>query len=238
MKPRNDYQAALGLRLQGHTYGEIRKSLGIPKSTLSVWFKGLTLPGKTAALLESKQGNGLLALARVNKTRTSAIRQENEFLRKSYQAKIESLSERDLMVLGASLYWAEGYKNFNQKDGRYPYVSFSNADPRMIVVFMNFLEKVIGAKRETVKACVFVHPNIAASKAIVYWQDITGIPKKNFHFSSAISRASKNRRPKKLLPFGTLQVRVNRRQEFFKIRGLIDGIAHTKREYGPAKNIA
>lgn len=38
------YQKALKLRFAGKSYGEINRALGIPKSTLSSWFKNFQSP--------------------------------------------------------------------------------------------------------------------------------------------------------------------------------------------------
>ncbi len=74
-----------------------------------------------------------------------------------------------------------------------------------------------------------IYPNINPQEAIDYWQDITKIPKENFRYNIAVSRASQGKRPKHLLPYGTLQIRINGRREFFKIKGLIDGIIKATR---------
>ena len=69
-----------------------------------------------------------------------------------------------------------------------------------------------------------IYPNINPQKSINYWQNVTKIPIENFRTQMAISRSSQGKRPWNLLPNGTVQVRVSKRQDFFKIRGLIDGI--------------
>lgn len=224
MNPRKDYQIALALRLEGKTYGEIRDLFGIPKSTLSNWFSTLKLDNNVKKILESKRKDGYLKLLEFNKIRTLNIQKENEDIRKSYESRINKLSNRELMILGAGLYWGEGYKNFNPKRFSYPYMSFGNSDPEMILVFMSFLKKVMGISKDRIRAQVMIYPNPDSDKCIKYWQNLTKIPKENFRCQIALSRASRGKRPKSLLPYGTLQLRVSQRQEFFKIRGLMDGI--------------
>lgn len=224
MNPRKDYQKALEMRLQGQTYGEIRSVFLIPKSTLSTWFSKLKMSDKTRKTLEAKRGNGYLKLIEFNKTRTRAIHTENEDIRKNYKAKINKLSRRELMILGAALYWGEGYKNFTLRSGHYPYICFGNSDPEMIQIFIRFMGKILNIPKDRMRCQAMIYPNIVATEAINYWQHITQIPKEYFRCQVAVSRASQGKRPKHLLPFGTLQIRVTRRQEFFKIKGLIDGI--------------
>ena len=224
MESRRDYQAALALRLEGKTYGEIRGIFKIPKSTLSGWFSDLKMGSKAKKILESKKKNGYYKLIEFNKIRTINIRKENEDIRKDYESKVNKLNNRELMILGAALYWGEGYKNFNLKNGTYPYICFSNSEPEMIITFIQFLERILGITKNRIKAPVMIYPGIIPEEAMDYWQSLTKIPKENFRYQVALSRASQRKRPKNLLPYGTLQLRVSQRQEFFKIRGLMDGI--------------
>lgn len=222
MYRRKDYSTALELRQQGKTYGEIRSVLSIPKSTQSFWFKNLDLPSRAKSILAAKQGNGLKALGIFNRERTIAIQAENENTRKSFEMRVSSVSRRELMLIGAVLYWAEGYKNFNSKRKDYPYVGFANSDPQMVKVFIRFLEDVLRISR--IRGEIHIQPNLSAEDSIKYWHAVTKIPRENLRAYKAVSRASGGKRPKHLLPYGTLQLKVQNRKEFFKIRGLIDGI--------------
>ena len=224
MNPRKDYQTALALRLEGKTYGEIRTLFGIPKSTLSVWFSKLKVGKKAQRILQSKRKNGYFKLVEFNKIRTLNIVEENERIRKDYESKINKLNNRELMILGAALYWGEGYKNFNLKRRAYPYISFGNSDPLMIKVFISFLERILKIDKSKIKCQIMIYPNINPLEALQYWQNITKVPAENFRTQMTVSRASQGKRPWNLLPYGTLQLRVNKRQNFFKIKGLIDGI--------------
>lgn len=225
MNPRKDYQKALELRLQGKTYGEIRSLFGIPKSTQSGWFKDLKLSTSARKTLLSKQKIGLHALKKFNEARTLAIGIENESVRKNFENLIQTLIPKNLAIIGAVLYWGEGQKVFSDKRGYFnPYINFSNSDPMMISIFIKFLEKILNIPKTSITPCVMIHPNISPESAINFWVNLTGIPKENFRCYKSISRASRGKRPKHLLPHGTLQLRVNGRREFFKIRGLIDGI--------------
>ena len=224
MDTRKDYSAALALRLEGKTYGEIRRNFKIPKSTLSNWFSTLELNRRVKKILESKRKNGYLKLIEFNRTRTIGIKKENEDIRKNYESRINKLSNRELMILGGALYWGEGYKNFNLKSGAYPYICFSNSDPFMHKAFIPFLEKILKITRDRIKCQVMIYPNTNPREAVQYWQNITQIPVENFRTQSTVSRDSQGKRPWNILLHGTLQLRVSQRQEFFKIRGLIDGI--------------
>ena len=224
MDIRKEYSAALALRLQGQTYGEIRKVFKIPKSTLSTWFSNLKINNKARKILVSKRRDGHHKLVEFNKIRTINIQKENEDIRKNYEARIYKLSNKELMILGAALYWGEGYKNFRLKRGAYPYICFGNSDPEMVRIFIAFLERILNISKNKMRCQVMIYPNLSSSRSINYWQNITKIPIENFRTQMAISRSSQGKRPWNLLPYGTFQVRVSKRQEFFKVRGLMDGI--------------
>lgn len=228
MKLRIDYGQALKLRMRGKTYGEIRTILNIPKSTQSYWFKKLKLPIKAQKTINEKQGRGFAALQVFNTKRTRSIQTENEEIKEYYEKAIGLLSKRDLTLIGVSLYWAEGYKNFKQKRGGYPYISFANSDPQMILIFIYFLEQILDIKRENMRGEVLIQPNLSSIQAFNYWHSITKIPKERLLVYKTISKSSNGKRPKNLLPYGTFQLKVRRRQEFFKIKGMIDGITKAK----------
>ena len=224
MMRRKDYQSILDQRLAGKTYGEIRKIFGVPKSTLSYWFKTLELSSKAKKILSKKTRDGILALGDFNKNRTEKILQENKDTRQKYTSLVSKITSRELMLIGAALYWAEGYKNFNHTRKMYPYVSFANSDPHLIRIFIEFVEKVLGVSRDQLSAIAMIYPSLNPAVSIRYWRKITGIPMERLRYYSTLSRASAQKRPKNLLPYGTLQIRVNQRINFFKIMGLIDGI--------------
>jgi len=225
MNPRKDYQAALALRMEGKTYGEIKQVFSIPKSTLSSWFSRLKISNNAKAILKSKEKNGYYKLVEFNRIRTKKIKEENESIIIDYKHQVRKLNRRDLMILGAALYWGEGYKNFNNsKRNGYPYLCFGNSDPEMVTTFILFLEKIIGITKDKIRCQVMIYPNLTPEDAVNYWHNLTKIPRENFHHYVALSKASREKRPANLLPYGTLQLRVSKRQHFFKVRGLIDGI--------------
>src|SRR3989344_1061208 len=217
---------AMELREEGKSYGEILKILGLTsKGTLAAWFKNIKLTDEAQKRLKN---NMLLAYKRglfeFNRKRTEDIIIENSEILQKYKEKVKSLSSRDLMLIGAALYWGEGHKNFENGKQAYPTVNFSNSDPDMVMVFMEFLRRVLKIPLIKIKPSVYIYPGMSYDKSVQYWSKITGVPSDIIPAYTALSRASQGKRPKNLLPYGTLQIRVNRRQEFFKIRGLMDGI--------------
>lgn len=217
-------QEAIRLRIQGKSYNEICRALRLPsKGTLSVWFKNLVLSSAAKRRLAQKMRlaheRGLLAH---NKRRSALVQKENKVIRGGAIKEIRTLSHRELLLVGAALYWGEGYKN-----GKARGLSLANSDPRLVRMYMRFLREILKVPDERIRMHIHIHPNCSQQRAIQFWSKLTHLSKENFHITRQVSRASRGKRPKRMLPHGTLDIRVHRRQLFFRVLGLIDGLAHS-----------
>lgn len=219
-------EEAIKLRFRGRSYGEILKELNISsKGTLNYWFRNLEIPPSALKKLEGKillaRERGLLSF---NEKRTRRIIDENKKIFNEAIKESPKISKNYLSVIGAALYWGEG--SIREQKGRYPIVSFSNSDPQMIRVFMCYLRDCLGVNDNKIKVRVQIHPNIKAVQAKKFWSKITKLPEERFGIFEQISRASKLKRRINFLPYGTLDIRVNNRQLFYKVKGSIIGIAN------------
>ena len=103
------------------------------------------------------------------------------------------------------MYWAEGSK----KD---PSMRLTNSDPRMIILFLKWLQAICRIPKSRIKCTVGV--NQAHKNRILeiedYWSKITKIPKSNFNKASF--KKVQNRKEYRNFKnhFGTLTVRVSR----------------------------
>ena len=133
----------MALRLQGHSYNEINQKLGVPKSTQSGWFSGLVLSEKAKSRLESRKGRGTIALIKRN---IAQIQKAQERAKKNFKQgklrinkRINNLSKHDLLLVGLSLYWGEGYKRLAKRNGKEitsHVIAFVNVDPKMMKIFI------------------------------------------------------------------------------------------------------
>lgn len=222
-------EKALQMRLKGHSYNEINKALHIPKSTLAVWFRDTVLSEKARGRLSGRVRLGVLnGLIKRNKLQTHNAQIRARTIRTRAAASVTKLGLHDLTVVGAVLYWAEGYKRIKIRNGREltsHTISFLNSDPEMIQLFVHFLEKVLHISRREIYLVMRLYPHINEIEAMHYWTDITGLSGDNFRNSTfLVTGASKGIRPFNRLPYGTLQVAVNSTQKFHELMGLIDGV--------------
>lgn len=212
---------AIKLRSQGKSYNEIRRLLDLPsKGTLSVWFKDIKLSRSAKERLKSKikvaRQRGLFAF---NSRRSKNVAKENDKIFKESNKFIHRITDRDLLITGIALYWGEGYKS-----GKHPKLSFTNSDPQMIIVFMRFIRRILKISDERIRTHIHIHPNLKIKEAVRFWADLTSLKQENFMIVKQVSSASSGVRPKNILPYGTLDIRVNSRQVYFKMMGLINGL--------------
>ncbi len=213
---------AICLRKDGKSYNEIIKILGIrSKGTLSNWFKDIKLSEKS---LNKLSKNNALAYKRglhmANKIRREKIDQENLLSYKKSKDNIGRISKETLKIIGASLYWAEGMKSERVA----PSLIFSNSDPNMIKVYLRFVREILNISEEKIRAGIHIYSSIKATEAKKFWSSITGLPIDRFYIVNQISISSKRLRPFNILPYGTAIIKINSRIQFFKMKGMIDGM--------------
>jgi len=226
---RNDREKALSLRLKGYSYSEIRRLLGVPKATLSYWFTGLVLSQKAQERIKKRVHEGSIqGLIKRNKLQTHLARQRATHMRADAEKQIKRPTQKELLLLGAALYWAEGYKKAIVKNGQersYHGISFSNSDPIMIKVFLMFLREILQITDSKIYVSIRIFEHINAKEALKYWQKVTNLPKENFRKPYyGISKSSLGKRPYNRLPYGTIQVNVGDTKNFHRIMGWIEGI--------------
>jgi|SRR3989344_243851 len=229
---RVDKQKAFKLRLQGKSYGEINSLLKIPKSTLSDWFKTLEISDKAQAKIKERAyEKSTLALIKRNKLQTHLAEQRAREIREKARKEVIILSKKELFLVGVSLYWAEGYKRpvvINGKIKTRHSVSLTNSDPQLAKVFLKFLREICQVPEEKITAGIriFEHQNV--NYLLDFWSKITNINPNNFQkVYYGVSKSSQGKRPFNILPYGTIQIRVNNTELYHRIMGWIDGLSNS-----------
>ncbi|MFH1366846.1 MAG: hypothetical protein ABIH38_02525 [Patescibacteria group bacterium] len=217
---RKNKELAIKFRKAGLSYNEISKKLKIPKSTLSYWFGSLTKYERIKLKnIDQAKEKWAANITRYNKKRSLLARQNWAIIQKKSTKEIHRLNLRELKLVGASLYWAEGYKRGNWN------IVFCNSDPAMIILIMRFFKDVCGVPINKIRTQIQIHRRISAVSATRYWSKITKLPARNFLKPiRQISRASSLKR-KNNLPYGTLRIKINDVKLLNKIKGWIVGLA-------------
>lgn len=227
---RSDKNKALKLRLVGRSYSEISKLTGASKSTLSVWLKGLELPEQAKERIKKRVNQtSVAALIKRNHLQTKLAENRANINRGSAVKDIGKISKRELFLIGTALYWAEGYKRPITKNGKirtsHP-VSLTNSDPSLVKIFLKFLRMVCEVPEDKISADVRIYEHQNEGYLLDFWSKTTQLPYNKFKkFYYGISKSSQGIRPYNILPYGTIQIRVNSTDLYHKIMGWIEGLA-------------
>lgn len=180
----NQKPAAITLRRKGNSIGSIETMLGIPRSTLSGWFRSVSLTKKQQAKLKQQSSQGLA------KARVAAVRwhnaQKNNRLEKAAQMGAETLKrlsndEATLELALAFLYLGEGSKTH---DG----TSLGSSDPRIAKFFVRGVQKIYGVPIENIKCYLHLRADQDVEKMKRYWSQALKLPRANFGKASIDKR--------------------------------------------------
>ncbi len=141
MVRRLDHQRAIELRMTGKSYNEIAKDLGVWKSSLSYWLKGLKLPPEAVKILEAKSNYSKEKFLEYNRQKHECVEAENKAIRENFSKKIRPITDYELLLLGVALYWGEGCKRHSRQNS--VYASLCNSDPCIIKVFLRFIREIL-----------------------------------------------------------------------------------------------
>lgn len=94
----------------------------------------------------------------------------------SFQKSKTSPAVKELGIIGAMLYWGEGYKNCTTNS----VVDFANSDPGMISLFLGFLRKVYNVDEKRLRAYLYCYADQDISALIRFWSLLTGISASRF----------------------------------------------------------
>jgi len=219
-------QRIIDLRKKGRTYTEIAHTLKVPKSTVAWWLRGgVKIPKSLEKqMLERSRKKWRRNINAFNKIYAKIRSEEAAKIREKYKEKaakeIKKISKKDLRLIGCALYWAEGTKTNRWQ------VGFSNSDPEIIKVMMRFFREVCNIPNEKIKARIHLYPQMDQQKTTNYWKKITALPKKNFNKPQIqISRASKGKRLRNTLPYGTLHLTAGNTEMACRVKGWVRGIS-------------
>jgi len=215
---------AISLRKEGKTYSEILKVVHVTKSTLSLWLRAVGL-SKTQKqkITQARLLSGLRGAQRRHEQRVfTQVQVHSQAI-----SEIKNISSAELFYIGVTLYWAEGNKERIGRPGSQ--LMFSNMDPKMIVVFLNWLLVSMCISSEDIFYEIYVHKNHIYRKyeIVGYWKKWTAFCKSNdFRVYVKNTNAVTNRKnTREETYFGILRIRVRKSSHCVrKLAGWADGI--------------
>ncbi len=181
----------IDMRKHGYSIPEISVAIAVSKSTVTRYAKPIAILPEYFSRWQ-------------NRKNTSKILSERNwsFAKNMAENRLISLDQKDLLLIGASLYWAEGSK----KD-----FSFCNTDPQMISVFIAILRKVFQVKDQDLRISIRVYEDLDQVKCIKFWSNVTGVDLQN-NLSINILKGKKLGK----LQYGMCRIRVKKGGQFLK----------------------
>lgn len=201
---------AIQLRKGGKSYGEIKNILNVSKGTLSSWLKNIKLtPEQKKKIYISRQQKNAYRLAKKNQQ--IKIEKTKKII-EGARREIKKYLKNNLFIAGLMLYWAEG-----DKSDKTEIVKFTNSDPEMIKLIMNWFRQVCNVPNEKFRIALHIHELHCRKNLEEYWSQLTKIPLKQFHKTQIKPTSLRQRR--NTLYNGTCAVRISSKDLFRKIKG-------------------
>ena len=151
----NIKEKAIELRKNGKSYSEILEVVPVAKSTLSLWLGGV---GLTVAQKQRLTEKRLSAVKRGGLAKNTQRLARTKKIQEKAIGDIGKISKKDLFLIGTMLYWAEGSKQKPHNPSER--VMFSNSDPKMLSVFIKWLDS-IDVPRAEISFSIYLHDTAA-----------------------------------------------------------------------------
>ena len=158
------------------SYTEIRKRLGVPKSTLSYWLREFPLSEERILELR-RQGwkKGEASRERFRATMRKKKEFKNREIYSKYQKRFAKISRKSFFIAGLTLYLAEGGKlNYTQ-------ISLANTDIRIIKFFIRWMVNFLDVVKENIKVQLHLYENMDIGKERKFWQEGLDLPENQFY---------------------------------------------------------
>jgi hypothetical protein len=154
---------AHALRGQGKSLNQIADTLGVSKSSVSVWVSDVDLSDEQKACLKDRQRTG--------NEGAQANRDRHLQQRRAFQAagRAQAREGRPLHMQGCMLYWAEGAKQRNR-------LYFVNSDPNMMLLFIRFLRDELDVNDADVTLHIHCHDVGEVERIEQFWLSLLQLP--------------------------------------------------------------
>lgn len=210
---------ALALRAQGWSVNDLAIEVGVAKSTVHAWVKHIPLDRDTERARRKQEHAAVMAAGRWDAKRAERDHRQGE-VHAEAGAAVGRLSDRDLLILGAAVYWCEGAKSKPWR--RLDRLTFINSDPGLVSLFLRFLA-VCGRGAESLAYRVHIHETADAEAAVEWWAAELGVPRELFQRPTIKRHSPATRRANVGSDYhGCLAVSVPRSRElYWRVEGVM-----------------
>ena len=212
------------LRRKGWSIRDIAKELCVSRASASMWCRNTTLTETQKRLLIERAIEGGHR-GRILGSSTNHRRKIENIERHVQGGKkyVNALSLRELLLVGAAIYWGEGSKKSQ--------LGFINSDADMIVFIYRWFQKALGVKKQDFMPRILINDLHKSRDKVIkkYWAKLLGLPESQFRKTTFIKRPNTKRYSNHDTYFGLLTLRVRNSTDLkYKILGLIEGLKCSK----------
>jgi len=221
MKPEKKIEA-IELRKKGESIKSISLKLGVSKGSVSLWVRNVELTKEQRLKLD--RGREMSFVTRIKKERQKRLSLQNEG-----RELVKKYCNDRGFVIGCMLYWAEGSKGRGD-------VSVSTSDLDMLKIFVEFLIRYFGVKKEQFQVfCRYYTDLSEKGEPEKYWIHNLGLDSKNLRGSCVNYYPKSDEMVKKKyahgkLKYGTCRTKINSVTIMQKIFGAIQELGGFNRE--------
>jgi hypothetical protein len=175
---------AVAMRRKGKSIRDVEISLGIPRSTLSGWFKKITLSKKQKDILNKKYGEAII------KARKNAVLWHNNQKKERLQkAEVDAeatlskiiLDKETIELCMAILYLGEGSKKSST-------TGMGNSDPLILKFFLKVMTSVYKINLEKIRFDLHLRADQNPKLMKKYWAKELNAPLHRFNYVSVDKR--------------------------------------------------
>jgi hypothetical protein len=209
------------LRRDGQSIKSIARDLEVSPGSVSLWCRDILMTREQLDILEKNSKDPYYGKRLQNSLKQQSIRIEKTGrLKAEGIEEVGKLTNRELLLVGIALYWAEGYKKDSQ-------VGLGSSDPRMMQLYVKWLRECFNYSVEDLLFRVTVNESheYRIKEIVQYWADLFGINISNFQksFYQKAKWQKSYEHPEEY--FGVLRIRVRKSSDFLrKIHGYIEGL--------------
>lgn len=171
MARRIEKQKALELRQREMSYSQIKKALGVSKSTLSGWLRDYPLSEKRIRELRDSEQK----IEKCRETKRKKREERLNFFYNEEKFKVFPMSKKELYLAGLFLYWGEGSKSQTSAQ-----LLISNTDPSVIKFFIYWAEESFNVPRKKFSVQLHLYSDMDINREISFWSKELKIEKNQF----------------------------------------------------------
>lgn len=188
-------EKAIEMRKQGISIIKIGQELGVAKSSVSVWTRGITLTEEQRYALDHRECSDERALAQSNTFRIRRLQFQD--------AGRKRITKNDpLYIAGCMLYWGEGTKSLNQ-------CRMVNSELPMLKIFKDFLVKFFNVSDDNFTIAINAYTDFHSQKEIEnYWLRGLKLPRQALKKSTWNQYPSSSKKKSNKLEYGTCSLQI------------------------------